>query len=625
MSEPTVWVGKQQRHGVASEPRKDLLPPPHWRMEAVASTFRPRHPVVSPDGTQVLFLVDSDMSDVWRVAVAGGRPERLTTHRQPAPFWEDTAATWSPDGTRFAYVADGTVHVAAAAGSPPHPLVEGDSPQWIDRTRLLITVNRNGRTRLAVIDIADPWPHPLTGGDGHAAAASLTADRSKAAYAFYPAADRRRSDIRMVDLTTGEDRHLSGEPGFADASPAIRPDGSLVAFVSERSGWSEVHLVGADGAGERRLTDHRADLSGLAWSGDGSRLAGIATRAGKADLVTIDPETGAVTVVAQGGTWSSPSWTGDDRLVAGHESHHAPSTIAAVTGGGAVTTLVDPTPAQVRSAPHVTPEPVTFRSGDGLDIPAFLFRPPAADRGPVPAVVYPHGGPTSYYGDEWDGYAQYFLDKGYAWLAINFRGSTSYGLDFERANHGDWGVGDRDDCLAAHDYLAGLDWIDRRRIGIFGASYGSYLALLCLVDDPEHRYACGVAKYGDSDILNSWAMGDVTGVEDLERMMGHPGDDPDAYLAGSPLARLEAIERPILIAHGELDDRVHPRQSEQLVERLEELGKTYEYVTYPTEGHGLLRRQPQLDFYRRLERFLDWHLMGSTAVTGVGLPPLGAG
>ena len=292
---------------------------------------------------------------------------------------------------------------------------------------------------------------------------------------------------------------------------------------------------------------------------------------------------------------------------------------------GEVTPLVDVTPAEVGAAPHVVPAAVEFPSGDGLVIPGFLFRPAAARNGPVPAVVYPHGGPTSMYGDEWDGHAQYFVDKGYAWLAVNFRGSTSYGRDFERANHGDWGVGDTADCLAAHDFLASLDWIDADRIGIFGASYGSYLALLSLVDDPEHRYACGVAKYGDSDILNSWAMGDALGVEDLERMMGHPGDHAAAYRVASPLARVESIERPILVAHGELDERVHPKQSQQLVDRLEELGKSYEYVTYPTEGHGLLRRQPQLHFYRRLERFLDWHLMGSTSVTRVGLPPLGAG
>jgi dipeptidyl aminopeptidase/acylaminoacyl peptidase len=92
-------------------------------------------------------------------------------------------------------------------------------------------------------------------------------------------------------------------------------------------------------------------------------------------------------------------------------------------------------------------------------------------------------------------------------------------------------------------------------------------------------------------------------------MMGLPSSAREAYRAGSPYHRLQNVQAPLLIAHGERDERVSPKQSEQLVAELRRLGKTFEYVTYPTEGHGLLRNGPQLDFYRRLERFLDWHLM----------------
>jgi dipeptidyl aminopeptidase/acylaminoacyl peptidase len=214
-----------------------------------------------------------------------------------------------------------------------------------------------------------------------------------------------------------------------------------------------------------------------------------------------------------------------------------------------------------------------------------------------------------FYGDEWDGHAQYFLDRGYAWLCPNFRGSTGYGREFERANHGVWGTEDTRDCLAAADHLRSLDWVDSERLAIFGASYGSYMALLSVTDDPEYRFRCAVLKYGDCDITTSWAQGDREGVQDLERMMGPPSAARAAYRAGSPYHRLENLEVPLLIAHGERDERVSPKQSEQLVAELRRLGKTFEYVTYPTEAHGLLRAGPQLDFYRRLDRFLNWNLI----------------
>jgi dipeptidyl aminopeptidase/acylaminoacyl peptidase len=278
---------------------------------------------------------------------------------------------------------------------------------------------------------------------------------------------------------------------------------------------------------------------------------------------------------------------------------------------GDVEVVLAPAPLSVRSAPHVEPEEVVYRSFDGTEIHGFLFRPVGASAdAPVPAVVYPHGGPTSLYDDSWDGHAQYFVDKGYAWFAINFRGSTTYGRDFERLNHGDWGIGDTRDCLAAADHLRTLDWVDGDRLGIFGASYGSYMALLAVTDDPERRFRLGVCKYGDCDIRTSWAQGDREGVQDLERMMGPPSRARQAYIDGSPVHRLEQIEVPLLIAHGLLDIRVNPAQSEELVGELRRIGgKTFEYLTYPTEAHGFLRFEPQLHFYRRLERFLDWHLM----------------
>ncbi|MEY4339917.1 MAG: hypothetical protein RLZ14_1767, partial [Actinomycetota bacterium] len=151
--------------------------------------------------------------------------------------------------------------------------------------------------------------------------------------------------------------------------------------------------------------------------------------------------------------------------------------------------------------------------------------------------------------------------------------------------------------------------VDATRVAIFGGSYGSYMALTSVVDDPRHRFACAVAKYGDCDILTSWAQGDLVGRLDLERMMRHPRDARDSYRKGSPIHRIEQLGVPILVAHGELDERVHPNQSVELVEALRRLGKQYEYITYPTEGHGFLRPEPWLHFHRRLERFLDWYLL----------------
>ena len=606
----SIWVGKDEHEGVRAQPRKDLRPPAQWRLEAIAHTPRPRS--LDVVGALAVFIEDGgETSDLWLLDLeTGGPPRRLTTGRDPAPYWEDTQPRLSPDRTRVAYGDGEHVWLVPTAGGPPRKLIEGAGPVWIDNTRLAIEVERDDATRLAVVDAEDPWPRRLAAHHGELDAhgdegeAAVSPDRRQVAYTFTPRADLNRSEIRVANLDSGEVRALTGTPRMHDASPAWSPDGQTVAYVSERSGFWELHLAGAE---DRQLTHAGADHSQPAWHPDGTRLLAVRNRRNRFELVVVDARSGEAEVAAGGGTWSRPQWA-PTGILGEYSDHATPPELRKVSGVAAgAAALHAPAPLPVRAAAHAPVEDVAFPSFDGLKIPGFLLRP--RGEGPFPAVVYPHGGPTDAYIDDWDGHAQYFVEKGYAWLAVNFRGSTGYGRDFERANHGVWGVADTKDCLAAADYLRSLDWIDGDRLAIFGGSYGSYMALLAVTDDPEHRFRCAITKYGDCDIVTSWAQGDRVGVQDLERMMGPPSAARGAYRAGSPYHRLANIEVPLLIAHGERDERVSPKQSEQLTERLRELGKTFEYVTYPTEAHGFLRAGPQLDFYRRMERFLDWHLM----------------
>jgi dipeptidyl aminopeptidase/acylaminoacyl peptidase len=609
MVEPT---GRDESNGVPSQPRKDLSPPPYWRLEAVAATERPRSLTVAEDGTRAVFIQDRDTSDVWLLDLTEPRPlpQRLTTGREPVPYWEDVEPRLSPGGSQVAYAAADHVWLVAAAGGPPRRLLEASNPVWVDDATLIVSIERGDMTRLAVVSVADPWPRPLaaTADRGDEWTPAVSPDRSEVAYVFAPRADLNRSEIRVAALAGGAVHAVTGTPRMQDRAPAWSPDGSTLAFVTERSGSWALHVVRRDGSGERQLTGDGADYADPAWHPGGGRIAVNRAVRNRFGLAVVDAGSGAVTELAAGGAYGAPRWTAAGDLIATYEDHATPPELRVVAAGESARTLLAPAPLAIKSAPHIAPQEVAFRSRDGLEVPGFLFRPQNATE-PVPAVVYPHGGPTDAYRDEWDGHAQYFLDKGYAWLAVNFRGSTGYGRDFERANHGVWGVEDVWDCLAAADHLKRLDWVDGDRLAIFGSSYGSYMALLAVTDDPEHRFRCAVAKYGDCDILTSWAQGDRLGVQDLERMMGHPSSARAAYRAGSPFHRLRNVEAPILVAHGERDERVSPKQSEQLVAELRRLGKTFEYVTYPTEAHGLLRAGPQLDFYRRLERFLDWYLL----------------
>jgi dipeptidyl aminopeptidase/acylaminoacyl peptidase len=610
VAEQPVWLGGVETGGLPIPPRVDVQPPPHWRLEMVAATERPRDLALGPDRRTAAFIWDRDHSEIWTIDATTGATRRLTTGRSLVAYWEDTHPSVSPDGERVAYGDKGHVWIVPVAGGPPEDVLEGDEPVWTPDGLLLATVERDRCSVLVQVDPDDPWPVPVAAGDGDCWAAQPSPDGTRVAYLFSPHDDRNRTDLHVVDLDTGEDQAISGTPEHHDLGVTWAPDGGTLAFTAERPGWHEVFLIDADGKNERQLTDGGHNWSQLAWHPDGDRLVGVRDRHGVTDLVVVAVDGGGLDVLAEGGAWSHPQWLADGRVLAGHESFTRPPELTVVEPGTEPSTLLAPAPEAVKAAPHLVPEPVTYTSFDGREIPGWLYRPPGASAdAPVPAVGNPHGGPTDRDGDEWYGVAQYFADRGYAWFLPNFRGSTSWGRDHEWANHGDWGVGDTKDCLAAHDFLSGLDGVDGERIAIFGGSYGSYMALCACVDDPEHRYRAALTKYGDCDIWTSWAQGDRAGVQDMERQMPHPSRARQAYLDGSPIHRIDQLQVPILVAHGLLDERVHPAQSEELVEALRRLDKTFEYVTYPTEGHGFLSFGPQVDFYRRVERFLDWVLM----------------
>ena len=615
MKAEPLWVGIEEFGGVPTPERRGDSLPPQWRLEAIWATERPRTPSISADGLLVAFIQDRDTSDIWLLRLADGTVSRLTTGREPMPYWEDTTPVISPDGSTVAYADDGKVCVVPTSGGAPHEVCVGGSPAWLGDDRLVIAVDRETRSRLTIVSLDDPWPQPLArtavglDRNGDEGAAVVSPGGSSVAFRFRSHSDLTRSEIRVVDVATGALRALTGAPGIEEAEPAWSPDGSQLAFTAQRGEWWQLYVIEVGSGTERVVAALDADLSEPAWSRDGARIAAIRSRDFRHDLVVVDLANGGVSDIAPGGCHGTPLWDTDGTLIVTYEDHETPPELRRLSPESEVEHLVAAVPTAIRRAPHVVPDEVSFVSSDGLEVGALLYRPRESDR-PAPAVVYPHGGPKEFSGDDWDGVAQYFVDKGYAWLALNYRGSTGRGRAFEHLNDLDWGGGDTRDCLAAADYLRTREGVDGGRLAIFGASYGSYMALTAAVEDAGERFRCVVCKYGDCDLLTTWAQGDRDGVRYCgENMLGHPGVNRDAYLRGSPIHRLDRLAVPLLVATGERDERVSPEQSAELAAELRRLGKTYEYVTYPTEGHGLLRRGPFLDFHRRLERFLDWYLL----------------
>ena len=259
-------------------------------------------------------------------------------------------------------------------------------------------------------------------------------------------------------------------------------------------------------------------------------------------------------------------------------------------------------------------KPVSYKSSDGLLIPAYLTLPKGIPAKNLPAIIFPHGGPWGR--DVWgyNAYAQFLANRGYAVLSMNFRGSAGYGKKFIDAGNNEWGRKMQDDVTWGAEYLIAEGIADPKRVGIFGGSYGGYATLAGVAFTPD-VYAAAVDLFGPSNLitlLNSIPPYWEAGRQMFYRRMGDPTTPEGKALLveRSPLTSAAKIKTPLMIAQGANDPRVNHAESEQIVIALRDRGFPVEYLLIPDEGHGFARPVNNMASLMAAENFLAKYLGG---------------
>jgi dipeptidyl aminopeptidase/acylaminoacyl peptidase len=633
-------------------------------IEQIVAVDPPREHRLHPRGTAVAYTAEAaGARQIFVLPLRPGLPIQITASEKAA-----TDPQWSPDGRRLAFVRDDAVWVVEADGSREskatgHPA--GTShPRWApDGLRLAFISRRRGWAQVWVIDAPVPRrgrpsrepraPEPRAvspigldvfdfawSPDGRTIA--IVGERGDEA----PAA----SPIVLVDLDTGKATPIDRRSDW-EAAPAWAPDGGLL-FVTDRDEWFHVTRRSPDGTQTAPLTAGKrehgepsgADGFQPRSSPDGGRFTYPEFHDGLVDILVAPlatapakrgrgrPPKNPRPQVAPGrvvnpwpGVWRMIGWLPDGAWIAAiGESDSRPPDLwllpvpGSAADGARPRQVTDSMPAIVAAAfvPGRSPaaERIEFKARDGLPIEGTLWRPARATgrRGGsrVPTIVYPHGGPRAQALRSWLPFKQLLVRSGFAFIDVDFRGSTGYGRAFRLANTGEWGHADTLDLIDAGRWAQAQPWSDGRLV-IYGGSYGGYLTLCALVDEPS-MWTAGVDLYGDSDIAESYRHGDRVGRLDLHRMMGSPEDPArqDIYRRGSPIYRAERIEAPLLILHGRKDKRVVPLMTEKMVEALEIEGKHHEVQWYDEEAHGWEKLDTRRDAYRRILKFLKRHVLG---------------
>ncbi len=236
------------------------------------------------------------------------------------------------------------------------------------------------------------------------------------------------------------------------------------------------------------------------------------------------------------------------------------------------------------------PEYIKYKSFDGLEIPAIVYKPKDLPEGvKLPAIVNIHGGPTGQYFRMFNAFMQYVASEGFVVILPNIRGSTGYGVEFRDACIKDWGGKDLKDAVYAAEYLKTLSYVDPDRIGVGGGSYGGFMTFLAVTKEPEH-WKAGFAWIGISDLLSMFDESMPHFKYFLQRQMGSPIEDKDLWYDRSAINFADKMTAKLLILHGINDPRCPISQARTFRDKLLELGKEegkdFEYIEYGEVGHG---------------------------------------
>lgn len=265
----------------------------------------------------------------------------------------------------------------------------------------------------------------------------------------------------------------------------------------------------------------------------------------------------------------------------------------------------------------VSAQVVRYKSFDGLEIPAIYYKPHQAGKNnKVPALVWVHGGPGGQSRVGYFSLIQYLVNHGYAILAVNNRGSSGYGKSFYKMDDRNHGDKDLNDCVWGKKWLASQDYIDSTKIGIIGGSYGGYMTLAALAFKPD-EFNVGVDIFGVANWLRTlkeippyWESFKKALYEEI----GDPNTADTVRLKQySPLLHASKIRKPLMVLQGANDPRVLKVESDEIVEAVKKNDVPVEYVVFPDEGHGFVKKENEIKGYGQILQFLDKHLKGEPA------------
>ncbi len=585
-------------------------------------------PALSPDGRQVVFTTDvTGRFNLWKTEVDGSMPIQLLQSEEA-----QDAPVWSPDGKwivfrqdtggnelydLYAVPSDG----GAALNLTKTPDVSEDSALFSPDGRLLAITIKPKESATADCAVMDWRTHEIR---------KLTHERSpdhlwqifgwsndsKYVFANRVKESYTDSEIYRVNVADGTASNLTPHTGdVMYTGTSVSPTGEVLLSSNANGGYQNVGLLHAGSGTIEWITDTQWEGAAGNFSADGRYFTYQINQDGRTALYLRDMrgrETQKLAfpegISSDVGTPTSFSSDGSRLLVYHEDSQRPPDLWVYDLRTREAKQLTHSALASLNSASVPPSQLVHYKSFDDTMISAYVWMPFNLKRDRSNAVVLlPHGGPTGQTMDKFNTVAAALASRGFICISPNVRGSTGYGMAFQKANLKDLGGSDLQDEIYATKFLVATGYADPRKIGITGESYGGYVTLLAIGKTPE-VWSAAASEYGIVDWRSLLQHTDPRLQAYVKSLLGDPVTDHKIYEEASPITYFHQVKAPLLLLQGENDPRVPKEEAQQVFDALKAAGNTVELHYYPHEGHGFEKRENRIDALLRIVQWFDKYL-----------------
>jgi len=552
----------------------------------------------SPSGNRLAWVDGYDgRSDVVVAPADGGGPPIVVT----ADHGVDEGYCWASDDELVVAGGDGRLALVAAEGGVVRVLTRDGracNPTVSVRGEVACTIERDDAADVVTIPLdGSQWPQRASYAD-YAWDPAWSPDGRELAWHEWTLPDMPWDASRIVVRDDdGKTRIVADAP--ACGQPRFSPDGAHLAYMRLSQLWiDDVPLL--DEPHEHAEPSWYSGQRSYGWSPDGAALAWCRNEKGFGRLVIGAPGRKSARELSKG--WHRGIDWSDRGIVCVRSGAVTPSSIVLLApNGSARRSLVRGPVGGFEQAGLVEPRAVTWKSGSAT-VHGLLWSP-IGGTGKLPLLVNVHGGPTSQSIADWNPRVQYFVERGWAVLHVNFRGSTGYGAAYRRALEGRWGERDIADTAAGIRHAVKEGWCDAGRVVLMGGSAGGLTVLNLAALHPD-LIAAVVALFPVTDLLDLDATTHRFESGYCTRLVGKLPNARDAYVANSAITNASKIRAPVLLLHGSADKVVPPAQSAALEQILSRVGTPVERVVYDAEGHGWRKPTTIVDELTKIDDFL---------------------